>query len=259
MKKIVTILVLSIVICALFFFGKQPKALPSVVQKTVPRDTTVYPTSHLEEPNIAGAVTNNITVDPSGPLVPVQEERIKIRDTRLPNLGEFTLYYADSLKDTLVCVTDENDRAPGIYLCTDPEYAEMTTAYDQFKKYFLQKDMENAWKMGKKLWPYFSGFGGDKYRVYRGSLITITFGPQAWGDVSFGTYTLLDGKIIEQHFSMHESDFTSWQDAIVAKFQMKSFDDLYNGSIKPDGEKWKSIMKYADEYWYDRFMKTSIQ
>ena len=58
---------------------------------------------------------------------------------------------------------------------------------------------------------------------------------------------------------MHESDFTSWQDAIVAKFQMKSFDDLYNGSIKPDGEKWKSIMKYADEYWYDRFMKTPIQ
>lgn len=153
MKKIATLITLiCIVILGVVFFEKKQKEAPvPTIQRTAPRDTTVYPTSHLEEPNIAGAVTNNITVDPSEPLVPVQEERIKIRDTRLPNLGEFTLYYADSLKDTLVCVTDENDRAPGMYLCTDPEYAEMTTAYDQFKKYFLQKDMENAWKMGKKL------------------------------------------------------------------------------------------------------------
>lgn len=241
-----------------YLFKRQDKEIPvPVVQKIVPRDTTVYPTSHLE-PNTFPEPTNNVT-DPSKPMIPVREEMIKIRDDRLPNLGEFTLYWADSLKDTLNCVTDENDRAPGVYLCTDPEYAEIVTTYDQFKKYLLQKDFENAWKMGKKLWPYFSGFGGDKYRVYEGSLITITFGPQAWGDVSFGTYTLLDDKIIEQHFAIHTSDYTAWEDAIVQKFQMKSFGDLYNGSIQQEWEVWNSVMKYADEYWYDRFLKTPIQ
>ena len=151
MKKIVTIFVLSMVICALFFFGRQPKTLSPIVQKTVPRDTTVYPTSHLEEPNIAGAVTNNITADPSEPLVPVQEERIKVRDDRLPSLPEFILSRAEALSDSLPCALNEDNVAPGVYLCTSSDYKEMATTYDQFRKYLLQKDFENAWKMGKKL------------------------------------------------------------------------------------------------------------
>lgn len=79
------------------------------------------------------------------------EVMIKIRDARLPSLSEFTLASADVLQDTLVCAHNEDDEAPGVYLCTDSDYKEMMTTYKDFRKYLLQKDFENAWKMGKKL------------------------------------------------------------------------------------------------------------
>lgn len=92
MKKIlVLILIIAAAASGVYLFKRQDKEIPvPVVQKIVPRDTTVYPTSHLE-PNTFPEPTNNVT-DPSKPMIPVREEMIKIRDDRLPNLGEFTLY-----------------------------------------------------------------------------------------------------------------------------------------------------------------------
>lgn len=187
------------------------------------------------------------------------EINIRIKDDRQPNLPEFTLWYNKVLPPTLPCAQSEKDQNPTTYLCASTEYREMAPIYEQFIHSVKLGDMENAWKMGKKLWPYLSGFNGDKYRVHKGSLIAITFGPQSWGDVLFETYTVLDDTIVNQNYTINASDYNDWEEAIVQKFQMKSFDDIYNGSIPPEWEKWQNIMKYANEYWYERFMKTPIQ
>lgn len=70
--------------------------------------------------------------------------------------------------------------------------------------------------------------------MHKGSLIAITFGPQSWGDVLFETYTVLDDTIVNQNYTINASDYNDWEEAIVQKFQMKSFDDIYNGSIPPE-------------------------
>jgi hypothetical protein len=93
--------------------------------------------------------------------------------------------------------------------------------YRLFLKALREKDYKNAVKYGVKLGDHENGFTEDKYRLFRDSFVSISFGSQSWGDVNFAIYTVKDNFIIRAITTIDEVEYQEWEKAIKTKFDLK--------------------------------------
>lgn len=178
----------------------------------------------------------------------------------LPKLPEFWAGPVEVLPKQLSCVKTEIEVWLGDPLCESDYYKKNATAYTLFLAALRAKDNEKIVQYGTTLGAYNYGFSETKYRIFGDSFIGMTFGPQSWGSISFLVYTLRGDTIVHQIFSNSDTDYRDWENAVVKKYNLKSLDELFrNDTIKIDSEKYKEILAFANQYWYDRFEKMEIK